>query len=41
MEYSSVVKNEDIMSFAGKLMELENNFLSEVTLTPKDMHGIH
>ena len=29
------VKNEDIMSFTGKLMELENNILSEVNSDPK------
>jgi hypothetical protein len=28
------------MSFAGKWMELENTFLSEVTQTQKDMHGM-
>jgi hypothetical protein len=29
------------MSFAGKWMELENIILSEVTETPKDMHGMY
>jgi hypothetical protein len=38
MEYSSAIKNEDVTSFAGKWMELEN-ILSEVTQIPKDMHG--
>ena len=33
--------NEDILSFAGKWMELENIILSEVTQTQKDMHGIY
>ena len=28
MEYHSAIKNEDILSFAGKWMELENNILS-------------
>ena len=32
MEYYSAVKNEDIMNFAGKWMELEN-VLNEVTQT--------
>ena len=41
MEYYSVIKNEDIMSFAGKWMELENIMLSEVTQTQKDLHGIY
>jgi hypothetical protein len=29
MEYNSAVKNEDILSFEGKLMELGNIILSE------------
>jgi hypothetical protein len=33
VEYYSAIKNEDIMNFAGKLMELENIILSEVTQT--------
>jgi hypothetical protein len=40
MEYYSAIKNEDILSFAGKWMELENT-LSEVTQTQKDMHGMY
>jgi hypothetical protein len=40
MEYYSAIKNEDIMKFAGKWMELENIMLSEVTQTEKDMHGM-
>ena len=39
MEYYSSIKNEIIMSFVGKWMELEN--LSEVTQTQKDMHGVY
>ena len=39
MEYYSAVKNEDIMNFAGKWMGLEN-FLSVVTQTPMDIHGM-
>jgi hypothetical protein len=41
MEYYSAIKNKDILSFAGKWMELENIILSEVTQTQKDMHGMH
>ena len=41
MEYYSVIKNEDIMNFAGKWVELENIILSEVTHTQKDMHGMY
>jgi hypothetical protein len=39
MEYYSANKNEGILSFAGKWIELEN-ILSEVTQTQKDMHGM-
>jgi hypothetical protein len=35
MEYYSAPKNEDILSFACKWMELENIILSEVTQTQK------
>jgi hypothetical protein len=41
MEYYSDIKNKDILSFAGKWMELENIILSEVTQIQKDMHGIY
>jgi hypothetical protein len=41
MEYYSSIKNEDILSFAGKRMELENTILSEVTQTQKDMLGMY
>jgi hypothetical protein len=40
MEYYSAIKNEDILTFAGKWMELEN-MLSEVTRTQNDMHGMY
>ena len=35
MEYYSATKKEDIMSFAGKSMELESIILSEVTQTKR------
>jgi hypothetical protein len=41
MECYSAIKKGDILSFAGKWMELENIILSEVTQTQKDMHGMH
>ena len=41
MDYYSAIKNEDILSFAGKWMELENIILSEVTQIQKDMHGMY
>ena len=41
VEYYSAIKNEDILSFSGKWLELENIILSEVTQTQKDMHGMY
>jgi hypothetical protein len=41
MEYYSTIRNEDILRFEGKWMELENIILSEVNQTQKDMHGIY
>ena len=41
MEYYSATKKEDILSFAGKWMELENIILSEVTQTQNDMHDMY
>ena len=41
MEYYSAIKIKDILSFAGKWMELENIILSGVTQTQKDMHGMY
>jgi hypothetical protein len=35
MEYYLAIKNEDILTFAGKWMELENIILSEVTQTQR------
>jgi hypothetical protein len=35
------MKKEDILSFAGKWMELENIILSEVIQTPNNMHGMY
>jgi hypothetical protein len=39
MEYYSTIKNDDIMRFSGKWMELEKIILSEET--QKDKHGIY
>jgi hypothetical protein len=41
MEYYSAIKNEDILSFVGKWMELEYIILNKVTQTLKDMHGMY
>jgi hypothetical protein len=38
MEYYSAIKNEDMLSFAGKWLEIENIILSEVTQTQKDVY---
>ena len=40
-EAHSAIKNKDILSFAGKWMELENIILSEVIQTQKDMHEMY
>ena len=39
IEYYSTIKNEDMLSCAGKWMELENIILSEVT--QKDTHCMY
>ena len=41
MEYYLIIKNEDILSFAGKLMELEKINLSDETQTQKDIHDLY
>jgi hypothetical protein len=41
MQCYSAIKNEDIMNFAGKWMELGNIILSERTQTQKDIHGMY
>ena len=40
VECYSAVKNQDIMNYAGKWVELENKLLNEVTQSQKDMYGI-
>jgi hypothetical protein len=39
VEYYSAIKNEHIMSFSGKCVELENIILSKVT--QKDIHDLY
>jgi hypothetical protein len=41
IEYYLDTKNEAILSFADKWMELENIVLSEVTQNQMDMHGMY
>jgi hypothetical protein len=40
VEYYSAIKNEDILSFAEKWMELENIILSEVIQTQGGMYSL-
>ena len=37
----SAIKNNKFTKFLGKLMELENILLSEVTQSQKNTHGMH
>ena len=41
MEYYTAEKNDDILTFAGKWMELENIILTEVTQTQKDNYHMY
>ena len=41
MEYYTAEKNDDILRFAGKWMDLENIILSEVTQTQKDNYHMY
>jgi hypothetical protein len=39
--YSATKNNEDIQSFAGKCIELENIILSKVSQTQNDTYGMY
>ena len=41
MEYYTAEKNNNSLNFSGKLMELENIILSEVTQTQKDNYHMY
>ena len=41
MKYCSAIENNGFMKFAGKWMDQENIFLSEVTQSQKTTHGIY
>ena len=41
LEFYSAVKNNDILNFAYKWMEIENALLSEVTQTQKEEYGMY
>ena len=38
MEYYTAERNDDILKFAGKWMDLENFILNEITQTQKDKY---
>jgi hypothetical protein len=39
--YYSAIKNNEFMKFLGKLMDLEDIILSEVTQSQKNTHDMH
>jgi hypothetical protein len=41
IEYSSAIKNNEIMKFLGKQLDLENIILNEVTQSQKKIHHMH
>ena len=41
IEYHSAIKNNELMKFLGKWMDLEDIILSEVTQSQKNTHGMH
>ena len=41
MEFYSAIKNNDIMKFSGKWMDLENIILSEMTQSQKNPQGMY
>ena len=41
LEFYSAVKNNDILNFACKWMEIENSLLSEVIQTQKEEYGMY
>ena len=41
LEFYSAVKNNDILTFACKWMDIENALLSEVSQTQKEEHGMN
>ena len=41
LEFYSAVKNNDILNFAYKWLEIENALLSEVSQTQKEKYGMY
>ena len=40
MDYYPSIKDNEFMKFLGKLVELENIILSEITQSQKNIHGM-
>jgi hypothetical protein len=40
-QYYSAIKNDDILRFVGKWMELDKIILTEVSQIQKDMHSMY
>jgi hypothetical protein len=41
MEYHEAIKKNEFIKFLGKLMDLVDIILSEVTQSQKNIHGMH
>jgi hypothetical protein len=41
MEYYLAIKNKDTMNFAGKLLQLENIIVSEVSKFQNNIHAMY
>jgi hypothetical protein len=41
MEYHAAIKKNEFIKFLGKLMDLVDIILSEVTQSQKNIHGMH
>ena len=41
MEFYSAIKNDQLVKFSGKWMELENTILSEVTQSQKNTNSVY
>jgi hypothetical protein len=41
MEYYSAIKNNELMKFLGKWVDLEDIILNEVTQSQKNIHDMH
>ena len=41
VKYYSAIENNNVTNFVGKLIDLENIILSEVTQTQNDIYGMY